>query len=86
MTEPIEPELKAVKAPISEQDMLAAELFALDLIRSEGPIPFRSVVFRGQTAGELNRFALHDAIRDLGKRGVITATGIFGYGDLEITR
>lgn len=83
MTEPIEEELKAVKAPISERDMLAAELFALDLIRSEGPIAFRSVVFRGQTA-ELNRFALHDAIRDLGKRGVITATGIFGYGDLEI--
>jgi len=47
MTEPIEQELKAVKAPISEQDMLAAELFALDLIRSEGPIPFVSVVYRG---------------------------------------
>ena len=86
MTESTHEEVAATKAPISQEDLLAAEIFAMELIRYEGPIAFASVVYRGQTSGELNPFALHDAIRALGKRGVIKATGFLGYGDLEIAR
>lgn len=33
---------------------------------------------------EINQFAFHDSVRQLGKEGIVRATGMFGYGDLTL--
>jgi hypothetical protein len=75
---------KTVPAPISPEEMEAARSFALEVIGEHQPIEFIRAMFMANQNPEINRFAFHDAVRLLGKEGIVRATGTLGYGELTL--
>ena len=75
-----------LKKPILEAEMQAARLFAIDIIAEHQPISYSRAAFMANQSPEINQFAFHDAVRQLGKEGIVSATGMLGYGDLSMAR